>query len=172
MTTTIDRTTKGEKSRYRVLVICNDGDYFLRHRLSVVTHLSSIGVDVTVIAGGNPICKGHIKGWEYIHVRIERFDFNPASDMALMVRTARAIWFFKPDAVHLITLKPTIFSGFVSIISRIFHGYPKRILITLPGLGRMLSLPKGPGERRYPVGTALTLLAFRTLAKRDRVHFT
>ena len=46
---------KNDGSGYRVLVICNDGDYFLRHRLSVVTHLSSIGVDVTVVAGGRPI---------------------------------------------------------------------------------------------------------------------
>jgi glycosyltransferase involved in cell wall biosynthesis len=170
--TTKDRTMEGELSRYRVLVICNDGDYFLRHRLSVVTHLSSIDVDVTVIAGGNPIPADRSQGWEYIHVRIERFRFDPISDIALMVRTARVISFFKPDAVHLITLKPTIFSGFVSVVSRFFHGYPKRILITLPGLGRMMSLPKRPGERRYPVGNVLTLLAFRILARRDRVHLT
>jgi glycosyltransferase involved in cell wall biosynthesis len=172
MITTKDRTANDGQSRYRILVICNDGDYFLRHRLSVVTYLSSIGVDVTVIAGGNPIPKDRVKGWKYNHVRIERFDFSPISDVALMVRTARAIWLFKPDAVHLITLKPTIFSGFVSLVSRFLHGYPKRILITLPGLGRMLSLPKEPRERRYPVGTAVTLLAFRILARRDRVHFT
>src|SRR5258708_5894467 len=172
MTTTIDRTTKGEKSRYRILVICNDGDYFLRHRLSVVTHLSSIGVDVTLIAGGNPIPADRIQGWEYIHVRIERFRFDPISDIALMVRTARAIWSLKPDAVHLITLKPTIFSGVTSAISRFFHGHPKRILITLPGLGRMMSRSKGPGQRRYPVGTALTLLTFWILARLDCVQLT
>src|SRR5258707_840002 len=39
----------------RVLVLCNDSDYFLRHRLSVVSHLSSIGVDTVVMAGGVPI---------------------------------------------------------------------------------------------------------------------
>jgi glycosyltransferase involved in cell wall biosynthesis len=36
----------------------------------------------------------------------------------------------------------------------------------------MLSQPKQPGERRYPLGTALTLLACRVLARCDRVHFT
>jgi glycosyltransferase involved in cell wall biosynthesis len=36
----------------------------------------------------------------------------------------------------------------------------------------MMSHPKAPGERRYLVGSALTLLAFRFLARRDRVHFT
>jgi glycosyltransferase involved in cell wall biosynthesis len=172
MITTKVRTTNHGQSRYRVLVICNDGDYFLRHRLSVVTQLSSIGVEVTVVAGGNPIAADRIQGWEYVHLHIERFGFDPISDAALMVNTARAVWSFKPDAVHLITLKPTIFSGFVSLVSRYFHGHPKRILITLPGLGRMMSLPKELGERSYRVGSALTLLAFRALARRDRVHFT
>ena len=159
-------------SGYRVLVICNDGAYFLRHRLSVVSHLASIGVDVTVIAGGHPIPAERIQGWKYIHVPIERFRFDPLGDAALMIRTARTVRSFKPHAVHLVTLKPAIFSGFVSIASRFFHAYPKQILITLPGLGRMMSLPKAPGQRRYPVASALTLWAFRVLARRDYVHFT
>jgi glycosyltransferase involved in cell wall biosynthesis len=172
MSAPLDRLAKGEQSSYRILVICNDGDYFVRHRLAVVTYLSSIGADVTVIAGGVPIAADLIQGWNYIHIRIERFRFDPFSDTALMIRTARTIWSLQPDAVHLITLKPTIFSGIVSVISRVLHGYPKRILITLPGLGRMMSMPKVPGERRYPAGTALTLLAFRILARSDGVHFT
>lgn len=159
-------------SGYRVLVICNDGDYFLRHRLSVVTQLSSIGVDVTVVAGGNPIAAERVQGWKYIHVPIERFRFDPFGDAALMIRTARTVRSFKPHAVHLVTLKPAIFSGFVSIASRFLHAYPKQILITLPGLGRMMSLPKARGQRRYPVASALTLSAFRMLARRDYVHFT
>ena len=172
MPTFITPTTKGEQSKYRILVVCNDGDYFIRHRLSVVTYLSSIGTDITVIAGGHPIPTELIQGWQYIHIHIERFHFDPIGDAALMARTARAIWLLKPDAVHLITLKPTIFSGMVSVLSHFLRRHPKRILITLPGLGRMMSLPKAPGERRYPVGTALTLLVFRILARCAGVHFT
>src|SRR5271167_3802029 len=104
MATTL--ATNPERSSYRVLVICNDGEYFLRHRLYLVTHLSSIGVDVMVIAGGMPISADRIQGWKYFHVRIERFKFDPFGDMALMFRTGQTIWFMKPDAVHLITLKP------------------------------------------------------------------
>ncbi|MDF0517591.1 glycosyltransferase [Bradyrhizobium yuanmingense] len=158
-------------SGYRVLVICNDGAYFLRHRLSVVTHLASLGVDVTVIAGGDPIRAEGIQGWNYIHVPIERFRFDPFGDARLMLRTARTIRAFKPHAVHLVTLKPAIFSGFVSIVSHFLHAYPKQVLITLPGLGRMMS-PKAPGQRRYQIASALTLLAFRVLSRRDYVHFT
>lgn len=172
MITTQSQRKTGEKSRYRILVICNDGDYFLRHRLSVVSYLSSIGARVMVIAGGNPIPADRIRGWEYTHVRIERFKFDPISDIALMVHTARSIWRLKPDAIHLITLKPTIFSGVSAIVSRLFHGHPKRILVTLPGLGRMMSRSKAPGERRYPVGTVLTLFVSWILARFDCVQFT
>ena len=172
MTEITNRATKGEPSRYRVLVICNDSDYFLRHRLYLVTHLVSIGVDVTVITGGPPIPAERVQGWEYIHLRMERFRFDPIGDMTLAARTIRAIRTLKPDAVHLITLKPAIFSGLASVVSRFFHGYPKRTLITLPGLGRMMSWSKGSGERRYPVGRALTILAMRFLARHDSVHFS
>lgn len=172
MAETIDRAANREQSRYRVLVICNDSDYFLRHRLYLVTHLASVGVDVTVITGGPPVAAERIQGWEYVHLRMERFRFDPIGDIALAAHTARAIRSLKPDAVHLITLKPAIFSGLASVVSRFFHGYPKRILITLPGLGRMMSWSKGSGERRYPVGRALTILAMRFLARRDSVHFS
>jgi hypothetical protein len=120
--------TKSGPFGYRVVVICNDGDYFLRHRLSVVSHLVSVGADV---AGGDPIPSARIVGWKYIHVPIERFRFDPLGDARLMIRTAQIIRRFRPDAVHLITLKPTIFSGFVSIASHLFHGHPHRILTPL-----------------------------------------
>jgi glycosyltransferase involved in cell wall biosynthesis len=165
-------TIDQKSSNCRILVICNDADYFLRHRLSVVSYLSSVGAHVSVIAGGNPIPANRVQGWKYTQVRIERFKFDPISDLALMVRTARTIWDLKPDAIHLITLKPMIFSGAAAIASRLFLGYPKRVLITLPGLGRMMSRTKEPGGRRYPLGKALTLFASRTLARFDCVHFT
>jgi glycosyltransferase involved in cell wall biosynthesis len=162
----------GEPSGYRVLVICNDGDNFLRHRQSVVTRLISIDAGVTVIAGGNAIPANRIRGWQYIQVRLKRFRLDAVGDTALMVRTAQAIRSLKPDAVHLITLKPAIFSGTVSAVWRLVRGYPKRIVMTLPGLGRMLSRPKRPGERRYPVATALTRLSLWVLSKSGGVHFT
>jgi glycosyltransferase involved in cell wall biosynthesis len=36
----------------------------------------------------------------------------------------------------------------------------------------MMSWSKGSGERRYPIGRALTILAMRFLAQRDSVHFS
>jgi len=163
---------KDNRPECRVLVVCNDAEYFLRHRLAVVTHLISLGAEVTVLAGGKRIPAALVTGWNYIHVHIERFAFSLIRDIALMVRTSRTIWTLRPDAVHLITLKPAIFSGLASVASRFVHGSPRRILITLPGLGRMLSRSNRTDERRYPIASALTRAALRFLGRRDYVHFT
>jgi glycosyltransferase involved in cell wall biosynthesis len=164
--------SEAKSQNYRILLVCNDGDYFVRHRLFVVSRLCAMGVDVTALVGGSPICADSIHGWTYIHVNIERFGLSLVSDLKLMIRTAKAIWDVRPDAIHLITLKPTVFSGIVAVAARLLSGSPKRILITLPGLGRMLSGPKKPGERRYLLGAPLTLLTLRLLAKNRGVHFT
>jgi glycosyltransferase involved in cell wall biosynthesis len=156
----------------RVLVVCNDAEYFLRHRLAVVTHLVAKGIGVTVIAGGNRICANLIEGWNYVHVPIKRFAFNLISDIGLMIRTGRALWSLKPEVVHLITLKPAVFSGLASIIFRFFYGSPRRVLITLPGLGRMLAPSNKLGERRYPIASALTRTAIRSMARRNYIFFT
>lgn len=153
-------------------MICNDGNYFLRHRLFVVNRLVSMGHEVTVVAGGNPIRADLVDGWQYHHVRIERFGFAPLADLALMWRSIRAIADLRPDAVHLLTLKPAVFSGLASIAGRALWGCPQTILITIPGLGRMLSWPKGPTDHRYPLATALTLLALRLISKVGKTHFS
>jgi glycosyltransferase involved in cell wall biosynthesis len=160
-----------EKCR-RILVICNDGDYFLRHRRFVVDRLVAAGAEVTVLAGGKPIAATLSRGWAYRHVHIERFGFAPLTDFWLMIETARSVFELKADAVHLITLKPAVFAGIVSSIFSALFAYPKRILITLPGLGRMLASPKRPGERTYPIATAITLSTLRLIAKGRDVQFT
>jgi len=130
------------------------------------------GVEVTVIAGGKPIPVTSSQGWVYRHVHIERFGFAPLADLTLMIETTKAILELKPDAVHLITLKPAVFAGIVSSIFSVLFAYPKKILITLPGLGRMLASPKPLGQRTYPIATAITLLKLRLLAKNRQVQFT
>lgn len=153
-------------------MICNDGDYFLRHRLFLVNRLALMGHEITVLAGGNPIRAELVDGWQYHHVRIERFSFAPLGDLALMWRSLRAISALKPDAVHLITLKPAVFAGFASLIGRMLWRSPRTILITIPGLGRMLTPPAGQDDQRYPLATTLTLLALRLIAKAGKAHFS
>ena len=131
-----------------------------------------MGHEVTVLAGGDPIRADLIEGWRYRHIRIERFGFAPVADLALMCRSIRVIAELRPEAVHLITLKPAVFSGFACMVARLLWDHPRNTLITLPGLGRMLTWPKRSADRRYPMATVLTLLALRLIAKVGKTQFS
>ena len=91
----------------------------MRHRVFVGDRLVAAGVEVIVLAGGKPIAATSSQSWVYRHVHIERFGFAPLADLALMIETAKAVLELKPDAVHLITLKPAVFAGIVSSIFRV-----------------------------------------------------
>jgi glycosyltransferase involved in cell wall biosynthesis len=165
-------TTSAAETAKRVLVVCNDADYFLRHRLPVVTHLVSIGVDVAVMTGGEPIPRDRIAGWSYVHTPIERFSLDPVRDCVLWLRTFKSVLTLKPDAVHLITMKPAVFSGLAAVAARRLCGRPRRILITIPGLGRMMSGQPDGQRIGLRLARALTERTVRFLAARSGVHFT
>jgi glycosyltransferase involved in cell wall biosynthesis len=156
----------------RVLSICNDGEYFLRHRRGVSDALAQAGHPASVLAGGRPIPEAAIGGWRYRHVPISRFSFNPWSDARLAFVTAKEILRRKPDAVHLMTLKPTVVGGLVALAIRRLTGRPSRILVTIPGLGRLMS--PGSGMRSRSAGAARWLIqrCIRLLSASRGVAFT
>jgi glycosyltransferase involved in cell wall biosynthesis len=155
----------------RITVICNDSDYFLRHRLHVVERLADTGADVTVITGGKPMAKPST-GWRHEHMPIERFSFHPVLDMKLIRRSLRHFRTEKPDAVHLITLKPAVLSGLAAVLARKFGGGPRRILITIPGLGRLMSPSSTRQGLTDRLARSLVDTSIRFLSSQAGVHFT
>jgi hypothetical protein len=159
----------------RITVICNDSDYFLRHRLHVVERLAATGADVTVITGGKPMAKPSA-GWRYEHMPIERFSFHPILDAKVIRRSLRHFRTEKPDAVHLITLKPAVLSGLAAVLARRLGSGPRRILITIPRPGAAdVAVEHAAEGSRPPVavpGRCLNTVSFvaagRALHLRDR----
>jgi glycosyltransferase involved in cell wall biosynthesis len=155
----------------RITVICNDSDYFLRHRLHVVERLAATGADVTVITGGKPMAKP-TAGWRHEHMPIERFSFHPVLDAKVIRRSLRHFRTEKPDAVHLITLKPAVLSGLAALLARRFGGGLRRILITIPGLGRLMS-PSSTRQRTADrLARSVVDASIRFLSSQAGVHFT
>lgn len=156
----------------RILVICNDSDYFLRHRTPTVDRLVADGHEVTVITGGYPIPSETCRGWAYVNTPIERFAFHPLRDFALLRQTLRYLRAERPAALHLITLKPAVFSGLAAILARRFGRGPQRVVITIPGLGRLMS----PASRQggWPASLMRTAVgwAIRSIGRQEGVHFT
>jgi glycosyltransferase involved in cell wall biosynthesis len=123
----------------RILVVCNDSEYFLRHRLSIVTELVRQGTEVSVICGGSVISPQDIEGWAYVPVRIERFRFNPVGDLLFLMKVLSNLLKLRPDALLLITLKPAVYAGLAAVLARLVRRGPKRVLVLMPGLGRLMS---------------------------------
>ena len=122
------------------------------------------------MTGGSPIAADRIDGWTYIHIPIERFAFAPILDTSLSFRTFNLVRSWRPDAVHLITMKPLVFSGLASIAARLFTGEPKRVVMTVPGLGRMMSASSSrPG---LSFARMISEAVIRFMAARQGVHFT
>ncbi|NGN40208.1 glycosyltransferase family 4 protein [Mesorhizobium sp. CGMCC 1.15528] len=155
----------------KVVVICNDQEYFLRHRLAVVEKLVRTGAEVTVITGGQEEPLRKPEGWTFVHMPIERFSFRPLGDLAIVARSARLIAAIRPDAVHLITLKPAVFSGFAAVLARLVGRGPRRILVTIPGLGRLMS-PAAASSGTASASRAVVRRAIRFLSDRPGVYFT
>ncbi|NGO52219.1 glycosyltransferase [Allomesorhizobium camelthorni] len=155
----------------RITVICNDSDYFLRHRLHVVERLADTGADVTVITGGKPMGKPPA-GWRHEHMPIERFSFHPVLDANVIRRSLRHFRTEKPDAVHLITLKPAVLSGLAAVLARKLGSGPRQILITIPGLGRLMSPSSTRKRVADRLARSLVDASIRFLSSRPGVHFT
>lgn len=155
-----------------VLIFCNDLDYFLRHRVPVADKLRSLSYDVTVVTGGRKAPEAKKAGVAYVHMPIDRFSFRPVADLGMLLRSLFHIRSIRPKAVHLITLKPAIFVGLAAIAARSMGFGPSRIVITIPGLGRLMSPSAAGRNRAIDLTRALVKKAIKFIAQRREVYFT
>jgi len=154
------------------VILCNDTDYFLRHRTPVAEALVASGRRVVVVSGGRRPLATEMKGWEHVFVPIERWSFAPARDAALLLRSLRLLLALRPAAVHLITLKPAVVGGQAALLARLFTRRPQRIVVTIPGLGRLMSPGSDHTGWRHRASRALVRAAIRLLSVSRRVSFT
>ena len=176
MTTPTSYTTASqpvlESTPLRALVISNDRDYFLHHRLPIVERLVARGVTVTVAAGGRPERPEQAREWEFRPLPFDRLSINPLGNLWFFIRCLRLISAIRPEILHLLTLKPALFGGFAAVALRLVGSGPQRILITIPGLGRLMS-PGGTGAGPFsPIARSLVGRAMRFLSNRRNVRFS
>lgn len=162
---------KDHVDNIRTSFICNDSEYFLRHRRQVADTMAQAGHDVTVITGGPPIRADRIGDWKYENIHIERFSFHPPSDCSLFLSSLRHFARVRPRQVQLITLKPAVFSGLAAIAARLAGRGPRRIVVTIPGLGRLMSPASAHGGALVRVARGIVGGIVRFLSRRPGVHF-
>jgi glycosyltransferase involved in cell wall biosynthesis len=143
----------------KLLVVCNDYDYFVRHRVPVFDELARRGHRVIVYCGGRPAEAGRHPALEFRYLHCERFRFSPGRDFVFAVRLFRALMRERPDVLHTITIKPNLFGGLAVLAARLVSGRPRRFVMMNPGLGRLFA-ERGGGARAAFV-RRLAKLAFR-----------
>ena len=147
-----------------ILIVCNDFDYFRRHRLALAQILA-VDNHVFVVTGGRQGANEQEGGIIYRHIEIDRFSFRPVTDLAFFIRIFLLIRELRPSALHLITLKPAVFGGLASIFAKWCGFGPGRVVVTIPGLGRLMTTGHArlAGFRadifRCAVGTTIKLLS-------------
>jgi glycosyltransferase involved in cell wall biosynthesis len=134
----------------RVMIVHNDSNYFLRHRLPIAHELLRRSIEVHVMAGGERIIPPETESWTFEHFDIERFRFSLTKDIAFAARFVRRVLAFKPDSVLLVTLKPVLYGGLLGLVTRLVSRRPATMVMLIPGLGRLMSPVPEAGRRKLP----------------------
>jgi glycosyltransferase involved in cell wall biosynthesis len=155
----------------RVLtIICNDAHYFNRHRRIVADRLVEEGSDVLVLTGGDARGITLPFSWQFRLTEIERFGFSAKTDSRLFLETLKDIYRRRPQVLHLITLKPAVISGIAGALGSMMFGAPRRIVILIAGLGRLMS-PDSELRGKHRISRRVVKSVIRLLARRKGVVF-
>lgn len=150
----------------RILYVCNDLDYWQAHRAAMARAMAAAGDEVALLTGVTPGGEGHarafppealwnrslaplpeaegiVPGGRLRCLPLERQRLTPAGDMRLARAVRAACRAFRPEVVHLLTLKPVLFGG---LALRVPGGGAPRVVATFAGLGRVFAAD--PPDRR------------------------
>jgi glycosyltransferase involved in cell wall biosynthesis len=101
-----------------LLLVVNDGSFFLSHRLSVALIARNRGYSVCVatIAG---TCSSVIRSYGFSHyvVPLNRSGKNIIFESYSFFSMLRLFWKVKPDILHLVTIKPVLYGGLAARLS-------------------------------------------------------
>ena len=122
----------------KIFAICNESKYFMRHKV-ILRKIIDGGSELTVLCGGEKIDESETAGWKYYQAKVERFRFEIFSDIIFFLKSLFLTIRSKPDSMMLITLKPAVYAGLASMLARLVFRGPERVLIVIPGLGRLMS---------------------------------
>lgn len=126
----------------KILIICNDLEYFIRHRYPALSSDNFLRANVLVMSGGtegageNP---ANAMSFPVIPASCNRYRFSPFQDLLFFFQIVSLIKKFRPDVVHSITLKPNLLAGLAVRLVNWFRRPKIRFVAMAPGLGRVFS---------------------------------
>jgi glycosyltransferase involved in cell wall biosynthesis/O-antigen ligase len=143
------------KKKFRLLYFVTEDWYFWSHRLNIATAAHEVGCEVVVVTRAGEFAEPlRTRGFRVINIHLRR---GRMISLFEIVTLSQAIWIFmreRPDAVHLVGLKPCLYGGLAASLARI----PGRIY-ALAGLGYIFTTSRSPVRLiRLLITTALRQL--------------
>ncbi|MBZ0163627.1 MAG: glycosyltransferase family 4 protein [Notoacmeibacter sp.] len=130
----------------KILVFCNDFNYFIHHRISALQKLRKSGMAVYVYCDANHGRHRELDGIIFNDIVCNRFGFSPIQDIRLFASLFSALRKEAPDVVQTITMKPNLYGGLAVRLYNLLFRRDVRLVMTNPGLGRLFASGGRRGE--------------------------
>lgn len=117
--------------RKRVLFVITEDWALISHRLHLVDAAIKSGFEVGVatrVTKYHNILKG--RGIKIFEWKLQRRSLNPLREVIMIMSLYKILWLFKPDIIHAVAQKPTIYTG----LARKFYN-EVAFIATLGGVG-------------------------------------
>lgn len=127
----VSRVVREPMSR-KLLIVVNEPNFFLSHRLPVALAALKSGHDVHIATGPGEEAIAKIKqhGLKHHDLPLSRSGRNLMAEMLCVFSIIKLFFNEKPDVVHLVTLKPVIYGGIAARICNV-----KLVVGAVSGLG-------------------------------------
>ena len=107
----------------KILFLGNDLRFFISHRLNIALSAKANGYKVKIIYGEVAKKKEKIliqkKDIEFLEIPLLRSSLNPFKELWVFFAILYNFYLFKPDIVHLITIKAYLYGGIAARIARV-----------------------------------------------------
>lgn len=107
----------------KILFLVNDLSFFISHRLNIALSAKADGYKVKIIYGEVAKKKEKIliqkKDIEFLEIPLLRSSLNPFKELRVFFIILYNFYLFKPDIVHLITIKAYLYGGIAARLARV-----------------------------------------------------
>ena len=111
--------------------VVNTPRFFISHRLQLALAAKKEGLNVSIVTADGPeVAEIKSYGFEHHLIPFSRSGYLPIFEISTFVLIVRLFYRYKPDLIHLVTIKPLIYGGIAARIIGI-----KNIIFAVSGLG-------------------------------------
>lgn len=114
-----------------LLMVVNDSDFFLSHRLPIAEGAFQAGYKVHIATKpGKSVAAIRNQGFHYHELPLSRSGKNLLMELGSFISIWCLCWRLRPDVLHLVTIKPVLYGGIAARIAPV-----KGVVAAISGLG-------------------------------------